>query len=432
MDAVQGLFSFIGASPTPFHAVDEAKRRLLRAGYTQLEECELWRIFPGERCFVMRGGSSIAAFTVPQAGWGALKLAVSHSDSPALKIKPHGAVKANGATRLNVEIYGGMLQGTWFDRPLGVAGRLLVKTQDGAQTHLVDAGRDLVIIPSVAIHLNREANKGYAYNAHVDLPALYGGEDAQEVLSLLARGVQAGEKDVLAADLLIYNRMAGTLLGAQKEFIAAPRLDDLECAYCTLESFLTAEHCGLNVWAMLDNEEVGSVTKQGACSTFLADVLERLCLALGGTREEYHTSLAGSFLISADNAHAQHPNHAELADALNAPRMNGGVVVKYNAQQKYTTDASSAALFGCICEKASVPVQTFANRADLAGGSTLGNLSNTQISLNAVDIGLAQLAMHSAYETAGAQDIAHLTRAVRAFYESEILLKADGAFTIHS
>lgn len=344
----------------------------------------------------------------------------SHSDSPAFKIKENPEMQVEHAyTKLNVEGYGGMLMAPWADRPLSVAGRVMVSGKNGPEERLVNIDRDLLMIPSLAIHMNREANKGVAYNPQKDMLPLMGcGSEKADLMEILAEKLKIKKEDILTHDLFLYNRMPGTIWGADREFVSSPRLDDLQCAFASMEGMLRGrkENC-IAVHCVLDNEEVGSGTKQGAASTFLKDTLRRINDGLGRTYEEYLMTLADSFMISADNAHALHPNYTEKADPVNHPVINGGIVIKYNANQKYCTDAVSAAVFKDICKRTEVPCQTFVNRSDIPGGSTLGNISNTQVAVNTVDIGLPQLAMHSPYETAGTEDTWSLIKAATVFFE---------------
>ena len=388
---------------------------------------------PGGKYYVTRNRSALIAFRVPESGFAPFQIVASHSDSPSFKLKPACEDEAAGHyIRLNTEKYGGMLMASWFDRPLGIAGRLLVRTERGIETRLVDLDRDAVLIPNMPIHFNREVNDGYKYNAQVDLLPVYGDETAKGALSKeLAEKTGVSEESVVGSDLFLYNRAAGSVWGAKNEFFSCGRIDDLECAYTSACAFLEAVPKGhINVFAVMDNEEVGSGTKQGADSTFLEDTLARIASAMGKTDSERRAAVAGSFMVSADNAHAVHPNHPEKYDAGNRTFMNGGVVVKFNANQKYTTDGVSCAIFESVCARAGVPVQHFANRSDILGGSTLGNIANAHTSMNTVDIGLAQLAMHSAYETAGCKDIEYMIRALKAFYETDVRMQADGVFEI--
>ena len=415
------LAQFLEGSPSCFHAVENMKKPLLNENFVELQENQKWHIQPGGRYFVTRNGSSLIAFTIPQHGFKGMRIMASHGDSPTFKIKENPELETDGHyIRLNVERYGGMLCAPWFDRPLSVAGRVIIKDPSSGSfiSKLVNIDRDLVLIPNLAIHMNREANNGYKYNAQKDMLPLYGDLAAKGTfMQTIAEAAGAAESDILGHDLFLYNREKASIWGASGEFISCGRLDDLQCAFASLKGFLTGDRQEyMAVHCVLDNEEVGSVTKQGAASTFLYDTLTRVHDCLGLTREDYLIHLADSLMISADNAHAVHPNHTEKADPSNRPYINDGIVIKFNANQNYCTDGVSAAIFRDICRTADVPVQTFVNRSDMAGGSTLGNISNTQVALNTVDIGLPQLAMHSPYETAGVKDTEYLIRAAKEFF----------------
>lgn len=415
----QELIEFLDNSPTCFQAVENFRKMLKDAGYSELLECEKWEIVPGGKYFVTRNDSSIIAFSVPKKDFTGFQLICSHTDSPSFKIKENAEMDADGKyTKLNVEGYGGMLCAPWFDRPLSVAGRIAVRTENGIETRLVNLDQDLAMIPNLAIHMNREANSGYKYNIQKDMLPIVGEASSKgKLMKLVAENAGVKEEDILSTDLFLYNRVKGTVWGLEKEFLSAGRLDDLQCAFASMKGFLGAVPGeSVPVCAVFDNEEVGSSTKQGAASTFLESTLRRLNGALGRTEEDYLSAVAGSFMISADNAHAVHPNHTDKADPVNRPYLNEGIVIKYNANQKYCTDGISAAMFKDICKQADVPYQTFTNRSDMAGGSTLGNISNTQVALNTVDIGLPQLAMHSPYETAGVKDTEYLLKAAKAFF----------------
>ena len=408
------LLKFIQKSPTAFQAVEEMKKRLEKEGYKELKEEEHWEIIPGGNYYVTRNNSALIAFSIPKKPVWKFHIMASHSDSPALKIKENPEIEVEKAyIKLNVERYGGMLLAPWFDRPLSVAGRLIVRKDGEIQEKLVTVDKDLLIIPNLAIHMNREVNDGYKYNVQKDMLPLYSSYEGKgSFMKQVAAEAGVEEKDILGHDLFLYDRTAGTIWGSDEEFVSAPRLDDIQCAFASFEGFLRGEHKkSIAVHCVLDNEEVGSSTKQGAASTFLKDTLKRINMGLGRTEEEYLMALADSFMVSADNAHALHPNHTDKTDPVNRPVINGGIVIKYNANQKYCTDGVSAAIFKDICDKAGVPYQTFVNRSDMAGGSTLGNISNTQVPMKTVDIGLAQLAMHSVYETAGVKDTENLAKA---------------------
>lgn len=417
----QQLLEFIENSPTCFHAVQAMTDILSAEGFTELKENQKWHIENGGRYFVTRNGSSLTAFTVPFQEMKGMHIIASHSDSPSFKIKENPELESEGRyIRLNVEGYGGMIRAPWFDRPLSVAGRVIVKdkAQGGFRSILVDIGRDLVMIPNLAIHMDRQINDSCKYNIQKDMLPIYGDLSAKGTfMKLIADTAGVPEEEILGHDLFLYNRQKGTVWGASGEFLSCSRLDDLQCAFASLKGFLAGKRQEyLAVHCVLDNEEVGSGTKQGAASTFLYDTLTRIHTSLGLSQEDYLIHLADSFMISADNAHAVHPAHTDKADPANRPYINGGIVIKFSASQKYCTDGVSAAIFRDLCQRAGVPVQTFVNRSDMVGGSTLGNISNTQVALNTVDIGLPQLAMHSPYETAGVKDTGYLIRAAEEFF----------------
>ena len=423
IETTEKLLDFIEKSPTAFQAVDEMQKRLTENGFEVLSEKEYWKLIPGGKYLVTRNNSALIAFCIPEKESRVFHIMASHSDSPSFKIKENPEIKVdNSYVKLNVEKYGGMLMAPWFDRPLSVAGRVIIRRNGGLKEKLINIKRDLVMIPNLAIHMNREANNGVSYNPQKDLQPLFAvGNTDRTLLEIIAEQTGVKKEDIISHDLFLYNRMPGTVWGADREFVSSARLDDLQCAFASMEGLLRAQnHESIAVHCVMDNEEVGSGTKQGAASTFLKDTLLRINMGLGRTYEEYLMTLAGSFMVSADNAHALHPNHPEKTDAVNYVTMNGGIVIKESANQKYTTDAFSRALFTGVCQNVNVPVQSFANRSDSVGGSTLGNLSNTQVSIHAVDFGLAQLAMHSCFETAGVKDTEYAIIALKEFYETNV------------
>ena len=427
------LIHFISESPTAFHAVNSIANRLKAAGYQLISEAKRHTLEPGGAYYLTRNGSSIIAFRLPDVSPKGLLIVASHTDSPTFKLKYNSEFVGAGATlKLNTERYGGTILSSWFDRPLSVAGRAVVRTENGIATKTVKIDRDIAIIPNVAIHQNRTVNDGYKYNPACDTYPLIGAAESQGILNqLIAKEAGCAEEDLLGSDLYVYNRTPGSIFGVNEEFFAAPRIDNLQCAFASLKAFLESEPSEhIQMFAVFDNEETGSSSRQGAASTFLTDTVDLIGEALGLSATELHRLLPSSMMVSADNGHAIHPNHPELSDSMNAPRMNRGVVIKYNANQRYTTDALSAALFREICEKANVPTQVFANRSDMAGGSTLGNISNTKLALNTVDIGLAQLAMHSCYETAGTDDTLYMICALKAFYSMHIEALSDGDYQL--
>ena len=414
------LMKFLDASHSVYNAADYLKNILLGEGYTQLAEGEQWALAPGGKYFLTRGDTAVIAFRVPQEKAQGFMLSASHSDRPTFKVKEN-AEQVGTYTRLATEKYGGMLIAPWLDRPLSIAGRVLVQTENGAESRLVDIDKDLLLIPNVAIHMNRTINDGYKWNPAVDTLPLFGGKEAKGKFQKLLKKAAGGE--VLGHDLYLYVRQKATVWGADQEFISSAALDDLECAWCCTQGFLRAgESRSVPVLCVFDSEEVGSGSVQGAASRLLETTISRICAALA---LDENIMLANSFMLSADNAHALHPNHPEFSDSANAPVMNGGVVLKFNASLRYTTDGLSAAVFRSVCQKAEVPVQTYYNRADVPGGSTLGYISLSHVSIPSADIGLAQLAMHSCYETAGVKDALYLEDAMAAYYSATLEVKEN-------
>lgn len=436
----ESLLQYISACPTAFHAVSHTAALLDEAGFVRLSEIDALPRKDGSAAsdrvrnyYTVRNGSSLIALSLPASGRPAsFRITAAHGDSPAFKIKENAELRDGHTLRLSVEKYGGMLCATWMDRPLSVAGRVTVRTPSGMAVRNIDLRTPVAVIPSVAIHMNRNANDGASYNPAVDMIPLCGEASEEGILRRrIAEALGVSEEDILTTDLFLYNPDPGMEWSG---YISAPRLDDLQCAYASLDAFLqggqSPDGDSASVFCLFDNEEVGSQTKQGAASTFLYDTLTAACERAGYTHGEQVAVLANSFMVSCDNAHAVHPNHPEYQDKNHAVYMNGGVVIKYNANQRYTTDAVSAGIFALICEGAGVPTQRYANRADMMGGSTLGSIANTKVSVNTLDVGLAQLAMHSAYETAGAKDTAYLTAALSAFFRATLTFDGEGGYTV--
>ena len=418
-EKVQSLMNFLDTSHSVYHAVANLTRRLEDAGYTRIYEQDAWALVPGGKYYLVRGGTALMAFRIPEAAPTGFMMTASHSDRPTFKVKENAEL-GGAYTRLAVERYGGMLMAPWLDRPLTIAGRVQVETQQGVESKLLYLDRDLLLIPNVAIHMNRQANDGYKWNPAVDLLPLLGGKDAKGKLTALLEETAGGK--ILGHDLYLCLRQKASVWGIEEEYISSAALDDLECAWCCTEGFLAAAPSdSVSVLCVFDSEEVGSASVQGAASDLLELTLARICQCFDWSLPQL---LAQSFLVSADNAHAIHPNHPEFADPSNAPVPGGGVVLKFNANQRYCTDGVAAAVFRSVCGKANVPVQSYCNRADLPGGSTLGNISLAHVSIPTADIGLAQLAMHSCYETASVKDVAYLIDAMAAFYATG--LKRDG------
>ena len=413
---VKNLRAFLDQAHSVYHAQNYLVQTLKNAGYACLEEKDSWNLAAGGKYYLTRGGSAVLAFRIPQKVSGGFMMSASHCDRPAFKLKENGELKGT-YTRLATEKYGGMLMAPWLDRPLSVAGRVLVETETGVESRLLDIDRDLMLIPNVAIHMNRKANDGFAYNPTIDTIPLLGSKKAEGKLWPMLEK-EAGGK-ILGHDLYLYVRQNSSVWGVEEEYLSSPALDDLQCAWGCTQGFLNAgDSEAIPVLCIFDSEEVGSNSTQGAASTLLEDTLQRICGALGLNLQQM---LAQSFMVSADNAHAVHPNHPEYADPSNAPVLGEGVVLKFNAAQRYTTDGVAAAVFRKICGRANVPVQSYCNRADIPGGSTLGHISLTHVSVPTADIGMAQLAMHSCYETAACSDVAYLQNAMAEFYGTCLL-----------
>ncbi len=425
MSDIKAFQNFLDTSVSAYHATTNLKDMLEKAGYEQLFEHESWELKKGGKYYLIRGGTTILAFRVPEVKPYGFMMSACHTDRPTFKLKERAELRGT-YTRLATEGYGGMIISSWMDRPLSIAGRVMVETEDGVEGKLINIDQDLLMIPNVAIHMNRAVNDGYKWNLAVDTVPMLGGKDDADKFWPLVKSCAGGR--ILGHDLYLYVRQKSSVWGIDGEFISGPALDDLACAWGTVQGFLNArDNCCVPVFCAFDDEEVGSNSPQGAASTILEFVLERICDALD---LDIHRMLAQSFLVSADNAHGIHPNHPELADAANAPVLGYGVVVKFNAAQRYTTDGVSASIFRRVCEKAEVPTQNYTNRPDIRGGSTLGHISLTHVSVPTADIGLAQLAMHSCYETAAVADLDNLEKAMTEYFGTALQVKRDGGATI--
>lgn len=407
---IDNFFDFIEKSPTAFHAVRTIQEELEEHGFTELFEQEKWSIERGGKYFVKRNDSSLLSFIMPKEEIYGIHMAASHTDSPAFKIKPCPEITTEDVyVKLNTEKYGGMILSTWLDRPLSIAGRVFFEQVNGEiESTLINIDRDLLVIPNLAVHMNREINQGYAYNPQVDMLPIFTDEDKKgsSLREAVAEELGLEPDNILSEELFVYVRQRGCTIGQKGQWILAPRLDDLQCAYAAMKGILHAEPVHyIALSAFFDNEEVGSSTRQGADSDFLKKVIDRIAETISSNMEEREQFLRKSFLISADNAHALHPNHPEKADLTNRPKLNGGVVIKYHGGQKYTTDGYSSAYIVQLCKNVGIKYQTYCNRSDIAGGSTLGNIATSHVSVPSADIGFAQLAMHSAVETAGKEDV---------------------------
>ena len=426
MNHTQDMLDFLYACPTCFHTVHAVETRLEENGYERLEEKNRWKLEEGGKYYVTRNQASIIAFRIPRKDYTGYMIGASHSDSPSLKIKENPELKGHGYTKLNVEKYGGAILSGWLDRPLSAAGRVMVKEGNRIVSKLYCSEEDLFVIPSLAIHMNRKTNEGMNWNVQTDLCPLMAVDENTDFLSIVSEDLRVRKEDIIGHDLFLYVREKGRVIGRHKDMILAAHIDDLMCGYGDLVGFLNSKDGdSVPVLAIFDNEETGSLSAQGADSTFLADTLAAINDGCGRDAMANRTAIAESFMVSADNAHAVHPNHPEKADPVNQPHMNAGIVIKYNANRHYTSEALSAAVFRMICEKAGASCQVFTNRSDMLGGSTLGNLSERHVSLHTVDIGLPQLAMHSCMETAGTKDTEDLIQAMQVFFSSSVAAEKD-------
>ena len=433
MNNVEKLLKFIDESTSAYHSVENVGNILKKEGYIYIPETKKFSLEKGGKYYTTRNGTSLIAFKIGENNSNdySFNITASHGDSPTFKVKPNNNIDQGKYQKVSVEAYGGMLCSTWFDRPLSVAGRVSISSQNGIQNKLINVDRDLLVIPNMAIHMNRMANEGFKYNLAVDMQPMLYSCNKTNLTSILANELSVKEEDIVGQDLFLYNRNKAMIVGENDEIFLAPRIDDLECGFTTLIGFINSNNKeSISVYCLFDNEEVGSHTRQGAASTLLIDTLERINTALNYSKEDLLRALSSSFLVSSDNAHAVHPNHPELSDGLNKVYMNEGIVIKHNAAQSYTTDGLSAAIFKKICSKVNVPVQHFTNRADLRGGGTLGNISTSQVSIMSVDIGLAQLAMHSCYELAGTKDVDYMIKGIEEFYNTIISLDEEGNISL--
>ncbi len=419
------LIDFIHSSPTPYHAVKNASVRLVEDGYTELYENDLWTLEVGGKYFVRRGETSLIAFRVPSDAWEGYGIVASHTDSPSFKLKPSFELFSDNYLRLSADKYGGAVLSSWLDRPLHVAGRLVISNEKGVTTRLVETPAPVAIIPSLAPHMKKEDSP---LSMNGDMCALIsGGGHSGEFFTELCNIAMAEEKDVVSHDLYLVNNQKGLVWGASGDFVSAPRLDDLQCVFSSLVAFLlSSDEENIPVLAFFDREEVGSESANGGASMFLPSVLERVSDSLGRDRGEHLRALSSSFFISADNAHGVHPNHPETADSLNRGYLNSGIAIKHNAMGRYVTDAVSSSVIKSLCEHAGCPVFDYTNRADMPGGSTLGHIMQTHLSIPGADIGLPELAMHSSFETAGARDTEYAVRLFTAFFTSRITPTGNG------
>ena len=429
---IQDLLSFLDSSPVNFLAVDTLRKRLLEAGFQEFDaKNSITDIKPGSQFFITKNDSSIYAFRMgsKKLSENGFHIICAHCDSPTFRIKPNAEMTCEGGiTKLNTEVYGGPIMSTWFDRPLSLAGRVILKGQDAMNplTRLLFCKRPLMQISNLAIHFNRQVNDGVKLSKQKDmLPILGIVQDELEkgnmLMNIICKEVNCKQEDVLDFDLYLYDATPACTFGVHNEFLSSGRLDDLSMVHAGLQALLqTGESIPetTQVLAVFDNEETGSQTKQGAGSPFLASILQRIVLAQSDTLEGFYQAVEKAFMISADNAHAWHPNYSDKYDPTNHPVLGGGPVIKFNAAQKYASDAASVAVFASLCKVAGVPCQRFVNHSDVAGGSTLGNILASSLPLRGVDMGNPVLAMHSARETASCDDHKYCIKAFSTFYKS--------------
>ena len=423
---IQDLLDFIDTSPSPWHAVATSADRLSNAGFIALDESNAWQLETGGRYFVTRGGSSIIAFTIgqnplPTSGFN---MVGAHTDSPGLRLKPHAAYSSDGLIRIGVEVYGGPILATFADRDLSMAGRVNVRTAQGFETHLIKFDKPVLRLPNLAIHMNREVNdKGLKFNKQTELPLLFGecadGVEADaQFLGHIAKSLKVEVKNIINFELNVFDTQKGVIWGANQEFIANSQLDNLASCHAALSALLANEKPkNTAICALFDHEEVGSESTAGASGSFLADIVERISLNLN--KEEKLRALANSFFISADMAHAFHPNHAGSYEPCHHVHINKGPVIKTNANQRYATNATSAARFIRLCEQAGVPYQQYAHRTDLGCGSTIGPIVASRLGIASVDVGSPMWAMHSIRESAGVLDHAYMIKVLTSYYSEK-------------
>lgn len=421
------LLDMLNSSPVNFLAADYAEKRLQAAGFVKVELGSLPTLEAGKGYYITKNNSAVFAFRVGTGGvTDGFKLICAHTDSPCFRVKPAPEmVSEGGMIRLNTEVYGGPILYTWFDRPLSLAGRVILRGDNPLrpQVRLLHIHRPLLVIPHLAIHFNREVNEGNKINRQKDMMPVLGFinehfEKENLLLNIVARELAVDTDDILDFDLSLYDATPACLCGLNNEFVSSGRQDDLLMAFAGLEAMLASKSATMTqVLALFDNEETGNMTKQGSASPMLRNLLDAIILNRGGKQGDLYAAVENSFMVSADMAHALHPNYADRHDPTNHPVMGGGPVIKYNANQKYVTDAESAAVFIEVCRAAGVPYQTFVNRSDIAGGSTLGNTLTTQLPMRGVDMGNPMWAMHSVRETSALVDTEYAIKAFTKFYD---------------
>jgi len=423
-NTTQELLGFIATCTSPYHTVATSRKLLTDNGFAELKQADSWHLAPGGKYFTTVYDSTLLAFRIGAKASTGLKIAAAHTDFPCFRIKPQAGILTEGYGTLNVEGYGGMIVSTWLDRPLSMAGKIVLKGKEpfSPKVQLVDFKRPLFSMPNLAIHMNREVNEGYKWNKQKDvlpLAAMFDrkSKDKEFFAEFLAKELKCKKEDILSYELSTYPVETGCTFGLDNEFISSPRLDNITSVKACLDGIIASKaKAGLQIAAIFDNEEVGSKTKQGAGSNVLSQLLERIYGILGKEREDVLRELATGFMLSVDVAHALHPNYAEKCDPTNKPLMNSGLVLKQAASQSYAGDAEAVGVVAGLCEEKKIPYQMYVNRSDIAGGSTLGSIASALVPIRTMDIGVPMLAMHSARETMGAKDQEALTALLCAFF----------------
>lgn len=421
------LIEFLNLSSSNFHAVKLMANSLLADNFIELKSSEVWDLKANGKYFLTVNGTALIAFDLNDFNVDSgFKIVASHTDAPNFKVKPNAIKIKNNYVTINSEAYGGLINYAWYDRPLKLAGRVIVKNKNKLETHLFDSKRAIGVIPSLAIHMNRKVNDEAKFNRHTDMAPIIAQGEHFDFNEYLAKELKVDSESIVNYDLYFKPAEAASLVGINNEFMVSNHLDNLQCAFVSLEAFKDSLSKGMcNVYASFDNEEVGSMTKQGAQATILKDVLERISFSKKRNSEQHLIALAKSFIVSADNAHANHPNYAAANDENHNVALNGGVVIKYSANQKYTTDSLSSSLMLDLAKTDKIAIQSFVNRSDSQGGSTLGAISGTQVSIQSVDIGLPQLAMHSTIEMSGVKDTRSMYDLLLAYYSKHIIIGPD-------
>ncbi|APM37444.1 M18 family aminopeptidase [Clostridium kluyveri] len=427
IEEAKELINYIYESPTAFHAVKNAVNLLKRSGFIEIKEENSWNLKKGEKYFITKNDSALIAFTVGngEIEKDGFRIIGAHTDSPCFKIKPNADINVeNNYIKINTEVYGGPILNTWMDRPLAMAGRIVLKSKDPFYPHteLINIAEPLMIIPNLAIHMNRDVNSGIKLSKQKHmLPLLTlvnnNSKNKHCLIEIICEELSIAKEDILDFDLFLYEFGKGTIMGANREFISSGRLDDLSMVYSGIKSISdTKVKNNTNVMVCFDNEEVGSTTKQGANSPMLLSLLERIAFNLGKNKDQFYRSISKSFMISCDLGHALHPNYIEKSDPANRPIINKGPIIKISASQSYTTDGVSGAIYKSICDRANIPVQIFVNHSDERGGSTIGPISSSHINMTCVDMGIPILSMHSIRELAGVKDYVYAMNSFKTFY----------------